>query len=216
MTSRTESGTPRETPSPSSPIGGDAAATGSSPLAPREIPVSRIAGTETIPDDPIVDPKAFRQVLGTFASGVVVVTTVYAGEPRGMTANAFVSVSLEPPLVLVSLDNRSRMHRMLPETGAYGVSVLARDQVALSQHFAGRPQEGLAVRFVWHDNLPLLEGAVAHLTCRVVDTHPAGDHTLYIGRVRYLGAVDYRPPLLFHGGRYKYLEVQHLDYDFWW
>ncbi len=166
--------------------------------------------------DPIVDAHEFRRVLGSFATGVVIVSALDQTTPHCMTANAFVSVSLDPPLVLVSVDRRSRMHQILPRAGAYGVSVLARDQEPLSRHFGGRPQDDLEVSFRWEDGLPLIEGAIAHLTCRLVDIHPAGDHTLFIGRVRHLSSSAHQPPLLFHAGRYKMLEVQPLDFDFWW
>ncbi len=167
-------------------------------------------------EDPAVDSREFRKVLGSFATGVVIVSALDVDTPHCMTANAFVSVSLDPPLVLVSVDRRSRMHEILPRAGAYGVSILARDQEVLSRHFGGRPQEDLEVAFTWQDGLPLIEGAIAHLTCRLVDIHPAGDHTLYIGRVRYLSSDAHHPPLLFHAGTYKMLEVQPLDFDFWW
>src|ERR1700726_2609568 len=88
------------------------------------------------------DPRQFRHALARFASGVTVLTAQYEGQTHGMTANAFVSVSLDPPLVLVSLDNRSYMHRILPCVDCYGISVLAEDQERLSNHFAGRTVEG--------------------------------------------------------------------------
>ena len=150
------------------------------------------------------DSRQFRNALGRFASGVTVVTTLHEGHPHGMTANAFVSVSLDPPLVLVSLDNRSNMHRLLPLTGRYGISVLAEDQVILSNHFAGRTVEGLHIRFIERLGLPLLEGAAAYFAVAVTDAHPAGDHTLYIGRVEHFEARDERP-LLFHAGKYQQL-----------
>ena len=121
-----------------------------------------------------------------------------------MTANAFVSVSLDPPLVLVSVDNRSNMHRMLQGAGRYGVSVLAEDQEGISNHFAGRPVDGFEARFITRHGVPLLEGAIAYFVVHVVDAHAAGDHTLYIGRVKHFEASDARP-LLFHGGRYQRL-----------
>jgi flavin reductase (DIM6/NTAB) family NADH-FMN oxidoreductase RutF len=162
-----------------------------------------------------VDPRRFRETLGRFASGITVVTTVHEGEVYGMTANAFVSVSLDPPLVLISVDNRANMHEILPKSKRYGVSILAEEQQALSQHFAGQPQEGLEVPFVQRNEVPLLAGAVAHLVCRVVDEYPAGDHTLYIGQVEYL---DYRDgvPLLFYTGTYQNLEVQIRETPYWW
>ena len=118
-----------------------------------------------------------------------------------MTANAFVSVSLDPPLILVSLDNRSNMHRILPQMRRFGISVLAEDQEALSNHFAGRIVPGLQVRFVHRSGIPLIGGAVAYFVVHVIDIHPAGDHTLYISQVEHFEANEGKP-LLFHAGRY--------------
>ena len=103
------------------------------------------------PPAPSFDARQFRNALGRFASGVTIITASYEGQTHGMTANAFVSVSLDPPLVLVSLDNRSYMHKVLPSAGYYGVSVLAENQERLSNHFAGRTQEGLHIRFTTRD-----------------------------------------------------------------
>ena len=150
------------------------------------------------------DTRQFRNALGRFASGVTVVTTCHEGRTHGMTANAFVSVSLVPPLVLVSIDNRAFLHRVLPESGRYGVSVLAEDQEVLSNHFAGRTVDGLHIRFAERHGMPLLEGAVAWFVVQVIDAHPAGDHTLYIGQVEHFEAGDGRP-LLFYGGKYQQL-----------
>lgn len=96
------------------------------------------------------------------------------GNPRGLTANAFMSVSLDPPLVLVSLDNRSRTKPVLERAGRYGVSVLAEEQRALSDHFAGRPQEGLEIAFEERAGVPLLKGALAQVAARVVAVYPGG------------------------------------------
>jgi len=126
-----------------------------------------------------------------------------------MTANAFTSVSLDPPLILVSLDNRSNMHRILPSTRRYGVSVLTDNQEHLSNHFAGRTIGGLQVRFVQRNGVPLLEGAVAHFVVEVIDAHPAGDHTLYISRVELFQAYDDRP-LLFYAGQYQQLRAERV------
>ncbi|MBV8903710.1 MAG: flavin reductase family protein [Acidobacteriia bacterium] len=156
---------------------------------------------------PAFDTRQFRNALGRFASGVTVVTTCYEGQTHGMTANAFVSVSLAPPLVLVSLDNRAFMHRILREAGRYGVSVLSEDQERLSNHFAGRTIEGLHIRFTERQGMRLLEGAVAYFVVSVVDAHPAGDHTLYIGQVEHFEARDDRP-LLFYSGKYQQLRPE--------
>ena len=144
--------------------------------------------------------RNLRQVMGRFATGVTVVTTMHRDTIHGMTANAFLSVSLRPPLVLVSL-GRCRMTEMLPLTGRYGVSVLAHDQEHFAAHFAAQRESPVPPTFAWHEGLPLLEGALAHLACRVVDVHPAGDHVLWIGEVEHLEHVE-GEPLLFYTGRF--------------
>jgi flavin reductase (DIM6/NTAB) family NADH-FMN oxidoreductase RutF len=146
-----------------------------------------------------------------------VITTEQEGRMHGMTANAFVSVSLDPPLVLVSLDNRAYMHQVLPVIGRYGVSVLAEDQQPLSNHFAGRTVEGLHVRFVRRGGVPLLEGAVAYFVVEVMDVHPAGDHTLYIGRVLHFESRESREdkPLLFYAGGYRQLRAEKEPPPLW-
>jgi flavin reductase (DIM6/NTAB) family NADH-FMN oxidoreductase RutF len=151
--------------------------------------------------NPKIDTRQFRNALGRFASGVTVLTAQYEGETHGMTANAFVSVSLDPPLILVSLDNRSNMHRILPVARRFGISVLAEDQETLSNHFAGRTVPGLHVRFATRQDFPLLAGAVAYFVVEVIDIHPAGDHTLYIARVDHFESTEGKP-LLFHAGKY--------------
>jgi flavin reductase (DIM6/NTAB) family NADH-FMN oxidoreductase RutF len=144
--------------------------------------------------------RELRSVMGRFATGVTVVTTTHKDTIHGMTANAFLSVSLRPPLVLVSL-GRCRMSEMLPRTGHYGVSVLASDQEHFAAHFAGQRVSEVEPEFVWENDLPHLRGALAHVGCRVVDVHPAGDHVLWIGEVQHLSHRD-GEPLLFYTGRF--------------
>lgn len=151
--------------------------------------------------------RELRQVMGRFATGVTVVTTTHRDLIHGMTANAFLSVSLQPPLVLVSL-GRCRMSEMLPRTGRYGVSVLSHDQEHFAAHFAGQRASPVDPAFVWHDDLPLLDGALAHVGCRVVDVHTAGDHVLWIGEVEHLQHRD-GEPLLFYRGRFGTLREVH-------
>jgi flavin reductase (DIM6/NTAB) family NADH-FMN oxidoreductase RutF len=162
-----------------------------------------------IATDQSFDPFRFRHALGRFASGVTVVTARYENRAHGMTANAFVSVSLDPPLVLVSLDNRSFMHKILPIAHRYGVSVLTENQEHFSNHFAGRVVEGLQVRFVQQNGVPLLDGAVAHFVVKVIDVHPAGDHTLYIGRVEFFEVYDEKP-LIFYASQYQQLRTERI------
>lgn len=149
-------------------------------------------------------PRDFRNALGRFATGITVVTTVVDGEVRGMTANAFVSVSLEPPLVLVSVANKAHMHGYLQQSGRYGVSVLTATQEAYSQHFAGMATADFQPEFVEVNGVPLLAESLAHLIVNVTDAHPAGDHTLYIGEVEYVKWWD-GEPLLYFQGRYERL-----------
>jgi flavin reductase (DIM6/NTAB) family NADH-FMN oxidoreductase RutF len=150
------------------------------------------------------DPAlAFRRTLGMFATGVTVLTTRTQEQVHGMTANAFMSVSLRPPLVLVSVDRRARMSNLLHEGTRFGVNVLAADQAALSDHFARRSvEEGTEPRFELVHDTPLVEGALAHLVARVVRSYWGGDHSLFLGQVEYAHYGE-GEPLLFHGGRYE-------------
>ncbi|SDW49348.1 NADH-FMN oxidoreductase RutF, flavin reductase (DIM6/NTAB) family [Amycolatopsis xylanica] len=148
-----------------------------------------------------MDTMSVRKTLGRFASGVTVVTTARGttGEVHGMTANAFTSVSLDPPLVLISVSTSAKMDRRIEETGRYGISVLSGEQKPLSLHFAGAAHEPDLVDFVWRDDLPLLDGALAHLTCSVRASYPAGDHTLHIGEIDGLWHRDGDPLVFFSG-----------------
>ena len=153
-------------------------------------------------DDPRV---ALRRTLGMFATGVTVITTRERDKVHGMTANAFMSVSLEPPLVLISVDRRTKMCALLYGGRNFGVSVLAEGQEALSDRFAGRPAiESAEPRFeVVHDT-PLVEGALAHFVANIVRSYWGGDHSLFLGQVLYAHYTA-GTPLLFHGGRYEKL-----------
>ena len=150
------------------------------------------------------DPAiAFRRTLGMFATGVTVLTTRSEEQVHGMTANAFMSVSLRPPLVLVSVDRRARMSNLLHEGTHFGVNVLEAGQAALSDRFAGRVVEGeVEPRFELVHGTPLVEGALAHLIARVVRSYWGGDHSLFLGQVEYARYGE-GEPLLFHGGRYE-------------
>jgi flavin reductase (DIM6/NTAB) family NADH-FMN oxidoreductase RutF len=149
----------------------------------------------------LVSPADMRHTLGRFCTGVTVVTTARDGEVHAMTANAFTSVSLDPPLVLVSIDNGTRMHALLPDTRRFGVSVLAGDQERTAWHFAGRPLADPGELFELDAGVPFVRGAIAHVGCALHARHPAGDHTLYLGLVEHLSS---RPgdPLLFHRGTF--------------
>jgi flavin reductase (DIM6/NTAB) family NADH-FMN oxidoreductase RutF len=139
------------------------------------------------------------------ATGVTILTTRTAEQVHGMTANAFMSVSLAPPLVLVSVDRRARMSHLLHEGVRFGVNVLEAEQASLSDHFAGRAVEGgEEPRFELVHDTPLVEGALAHLVARVVRSYWGGDHSLFLGQVEFARYGE-GEPLLFHGGRYERL-----------
>jgi flavin reductase (DIM6/NTAB) family NADH-FMN oxidoreductase RutF len=151
-------------------------------------------------DDPAV---ALRQTLGMFATGVTVITTATGDQIHGMTANAFMSVSLEPPLVLISVDRRTKMCSMLHHEQRFGVSVLAADQHALSDRFAGRADEDAPEpAFAIVHETPLVEGAAAMFVSRVARSYWGGDHSLFLGKVEYAHRDPDARPLLFHGGQY--------------
>ena len=168
-----------------------------------EIPERRLLDIADSPDADTVGE--FRRTLGMFATGVTIITTRLGEQVHGMTANAFMSVSLNPPLVLISVDRRARMHALLNEGAQYGISVLSDGQEQLSDHFAGRLlDEAFEARFeVVHDT-PLVEGAIAHLVSRVVRSYWGGDHSLFVGQVEYARHAGGRP-LLVHGGKYEHL-----------
>ena len=138
-----------------------------------------------------------------FATGVTVITALKGDEVHGMTANAFMSVSLEPPLVLISVDRRTKMCALLHEGMHYGVSVLCATQAELSDRFAGRSDQA-EPRFAIVKDTPLVDGALAHFVARVEKSYWGGDHSLFLGRVEY-ARQNPGTPLLFHGGRYEKL-----------
>ena len=168
--------------------------------------LDEIPPEETLETGADGDPSAeFRRTLGMFPTGVTIITTQAGGHVHGMTANAFMSVSLQPPLILISVDRRARMHSLLHEGSRYGISVLGDEQEALSDHFAGRAlEEAPEARFLVVRETPLVDGAVAHLVARVVRSYWGGDHSLFLGRVEYARYAEGQP-LLFHGGRYEHL-----------
>ena len=165
-----------------------------------DVPDAETLDIGELAGDPAI---AFRRTLGMFATGVTVLTTRRGDQVHGMTANAFMSVSLEPPLVLISLARQARLSSMLHEGTRYGVSVLADGQAGLSDRFAGRESEEVPEpRFVTVRETPLVDGALAHLVARVVRSYWGGDHSLFLGQVEYARYGEGRP-LLFHRGQYE-------------
>ena len=153
-----------------------------------------------------MDDLLFRKAMGKFATGVTVLTTIHEGDIHGMTANAFMSVSLDPKLVVISVGKQARFLDKVTQSKRFAVNILAEDQQQVSQHFAGKPQG--EVEFATLDGLPVLEGAIAQISCDVASVYEEGDHTLFIGRVTDL-KLEEKNPLLFFGGQYS--EVKALE-----
>lgn len=155
------------------------------------------------------ETREFRDALGHFATGVTVVTSQGASHPYGMTANAFASVSLEPPLVLVCVVKGTEGEMSIRENGVFAVNVLGADQEAVSRYFAdsSRPRGWATFERIAHERAvtgsPVLDGVAACFDCGLVATHEAGDHVIFIGEVRAIGLDPDVSPLLFHLGRYR-------------
>ena len=149
------------------------------------------------------DARHLRNALGTFATGVTIVTTHVDGVDVGLTANSFSSVSLEPPLVLWSLAKRASSLPAFMQAGYFAVHVLASDQEHLSQLFATRGADRFAGLEVERGeaSVPLLPGCAARFLCRSTFQYEGGDHIIFVGEVVEFEHAS-RPPLLFHGGRY--------------
>jgi flavin reductase (DIM6/NTAB) family NADH-FMN oxidoreductase RutF len=169
--------------------------------------------------DTAFDSALFRKVMGRFATGVSVITVETDGGVRGMTANAFMSGSLSPPLCIISVAKKARLHRTLAGGQTFGVSMLAQGQEAISRHFAGQGANEPEVLFDHMAGVPVLAKVCAALAAEIEARHDCGDHTLFVGRVLALRD-DERLPLVFHGGKYATLHYRttkapEVPIDFW-
>ncbi|WP_158806795.1 flavin reductase family protein [Beijerinckia sp. L45] len=152
-----------------------------------------------------VAEQDFRQALRHFASGVTIITTQdQAGTIHGMTATAFSSLSLTPPLILVAVAQATRCHAMITATGRFGVSVLYDDQADLSRHFGGQASPGVIPRFDLLEGTPVIEGAMITLACSLEQAIEGGDHTIFVGLVAAAATVPGKP-LIHFDGRYRTL-----------
>lgn len=152
--------------------------------------------------EPQIDPLEYRRALGEFATGVTVVSTMVDGHPVGATVNAFTSVSVDPRLILVSLDRRSATSERLVGR-PFAVSILSREQEHEAWRFSGRPT-GAESEVDWEHPEPefaVLKGSVAWFTCEPWADYDGGDHVLFVGKVRQVHR-SYGTPLLFHGGAF--------------
>lgn len=151
-----------------------------------------------------VSKDEFRAALGRFASGVTVVTTFDKKEnrPIGITVSAFCSVSLVPPMVLISINKGAYAHDYIKEFGAFAVNILAEGQDALSNLFASREVDKFKdVSYEMSEgNLPLLNDVLVNMECRIAHAYEGGDHTIFMGEVMSVKVADESPLLYFHGG----------------
>ena len=150
-----------------------------------------------------------RSVMRHFPTGVTVVSTCDDGNVHGMTVNSFTSVSLEPPLVLVCIAHSAHCNAMIKRAGCFGVSILGHDQAEVSSGFADNDPAAQPIHEFMHHRYapgptgsPLLDGAVAHLDCRVQEQFEVADHTVFIGRVVHADEADDRASLVFFQGKY--------------
>jgi len=158
------------------------------------------------------EPRAFRDVLGGYATGVALVTALSEGRPQGLAVNSFTSVSLEPPLVSWCAARGSETWPRIRASGAFGVSILAEGQEAVSRLFSRRGADRFgdpAVRDAFQpapSGIPVLRGALGWLDCTVEALHDAGDHELVVARVRAMSRPREGRPLLYFRGGYARLE----------
>jgi flavin reductase len=151
----------------------------------------------------------FRKAMGSFATGVTIITLDLEGEVQGMTANAFSSVSLDPPLLLVCVDHSARTHAHMHAKKRFGINILAEHQREISEYYARpvhtheRAEEEAGARFDrTAQGTPILHGALAYLECRLQSAEEAGDHTIFIAEVEDV-VVRQGEPLLYFRGTYR-------------
>lgn len=145
--------------------------------------------------------RVFRDAMGKFATGVTVVTTEHNNEIAGMTVNAFMSISLQPQLIAVSIGDQASMYETLQQTKKFGVSILTEKQKELSMIFAKQIESEQEIPYIKQAGIPVIENSLAMLSCEVKETIQAGDHMIFIAEVTKLSMND-GDPLLYANGNY--------------
>jgi len=155
----------------------------------------------------LIDSQKLRWVLGHFATGVTIITTKdIAGAPFGLTANAFTSLSLDPPLVLICVDKAAQCYSCFVESNVFTVNFLCEDQEGISRCFATKGVDKFA-GLNWHEGAygaAVLDDAIGYLECKIVQSYEGGDHTIIVGEVLN-GLAGGGRPLLFFKGKYQRL-----------
>ncbi|MFF2794889.1 MULTISPECIES: flavin reductase family protein [Lysinibacillus] len=156
-----------------------------------------------------MDDRTFRDAMGKFATGVTVITTDIDGEPHGMTANAFMSVSLNPKLVLISIKENAKMLDKINRSGKFAVNILSEDQQEVSMLFAGQIKEKREPEFDQLNEISVVKDALANIVCNVYGKQVAGDHTLFLGEVEDI-VLREGNPLTFFAGKYGQIAAPQL------
>lgn len=156
-----------------------------------------------------MDDKQFRTTMGKFATGVTVIATEVEGEVHGMTANAFMSVSLDPKLIVISVRKQASILAKLQSSQTFSVNILGEDQQEVSMIFAGQLKDK-QVDFNRLDGKPVIPGAIAQIACEVSGEHIEGDHILFIGKVTDIYVED-KAPLIYYNGKYGSLKEEMID-----
>ncbi|WP_138416352.1 flavin reductase family protein [Aquibacillus sediminis] len=154
-----------------------------------------------------MDDRLFRDAMGKFSTGVTIVATEQNGTVHGMTANAFMSVSLDPKLVVISVKEGANTLKRIQQTQSYSVNILNEHQKDVADFFASKNKRTEELDYSYLDGLPVIPNAIAQISCEVVSEHVEGDHTLLVGSVTDIRTQD-GEPLIFAGGRYRNLEKQ--------
>src|SRR5690625_3296146 len=127
-----------------------------------------------------MDDRLFRDAMGKFATGITVITADYNNEIIGMTVNAFMSISLEPKLIAISIDESASMYDKLQETKKFGVSILQKKQKDLSMIFAKQIEQNQKINYFHQDDIQVIEDSLVTISCHVKDMVKAGDHLIFI------------------------------------
>ncbi|WP_075618228.1 flavin reductase family protein [Paenisporosarcina indica] len=152
-----------------------------------------------------MDDRLFRNVMGSFATGVTVITTEIDGDIHGMTANAFMSISLNPKLIAISIGERARMLQYIKSAKQFAVNILSSNQINESKQFSGQLNLEHEVAFESYKGLPILQNSLAVVTCKLHSEYEAGDHTIFIGQVTGV-KLEQHNPLLYSQGKYRELK----------
>ncbi|MBM4261037.1 MAG: flavin reductase family protein [Deltaproteobacteria bacterium] len=154
-----------------------------------------------------IEAQELRRVMGHFATGVTVITTKdQGGAPQGLTANAFMSLSLNPPLVIISVDKGATCYNCFEKGNGYTVNFLSEDQEDISKRFATKGIDKFA-GLNWHEGqngAAIIDGVLGHVECRITQSYDGGDHTIVVGEILNVAATGERP-LLFFRGKYQKL-----------